>query len=196
MKVFLFFAVALMLFSCSDDEYNTSKQVLLTEKESSLTAQEKIRELLLKTEGDYEQLACIFNNSPSSIKRLKNGETFATPEAEIEISKHYNYFIVKENGIKDFKADCISYKWYNYIKTFMSNWWFWVLAFIVIFILLKLFGNLEDDNPLPATLGLMILVVLFYVIIWIINYCFGQPVFSGIPDNFVNTLDTVWESKI
>lgn len=188
MKAFLFFAVALMLFSCSDDEFNSSKQALLIEKENSLTSQEKIRELLLKTEGDFEQLACIFNNSPSSIKRLKNGETFATTEAEIEISKHYNYFIVKENSIEDFKADCISYKWYNYAKTFMSNWWFWGILLILTILTVKL----SDGGSIVV----FVLIIIFYVVVWLLNQFLEQPIFSGIPDNFINTLDTVWESKI
>lgn len=190
MKALLLFAITILLFSCSDDEFNSTKKSILIEKESSLTAQEKIRELLLKTEGDYEQLACIFNNSPSSIKRLKNGETFATPEAEIEINKHYNYFIVKENSIEDFKADCISYKWYNHTKSFMSNWWFWGVFVILIIIS---FATLDMDG---MEFLIIFLVLIFYAVVWLLNYFGGEPVFSGVPDNFINTLDTVWESKI
>lgn len=209
MKATLFFSILIgfaLITSCSNEELNISEKSLLIEKENSLTSQEKIRDLLLVTKGNYEQLACIFNCSPSSLKRLKDGDTFATQEAELEISKHYNYFIVNENSIDNFKADCISYKWYNHVKIFMSNWWFWLGVIIILTIYGFQTRLVEDqgwfsttrskENNAGFAFGYFLLVLFVYCVIWVINYFGGEPDFSSIPDNFINNLDTVWESKL
>jgi hypothetical protein len=209
MKALHYFIILLsfgLITSCGgDDTLSESEQSILIEKENTLTAQEKIRELLLITKGNYGQLACILNCSPSTLKRLKDGETFATPEAEVEINKHYNYFIVKKNSLENFKADCASYKWYNHVKSFMSNWWFW-LAVILILVVYGSQTHIEKSGvwfPVEkeysnagASVGIFFGVLFIYGIIWIINYFGGQPDFSNIPDNFINTMDTVWETKI
>lgn len=185
----LFFSI--FLLACSNDSIDSEKvKNILIEKESTLTAQEKVRELLIITEGNYSQLACIFNCSPSSLKRIYKGETFATPEAEIEINKHYNYFIVRNNQIDDFKADCISYKWYNYVKSFMANWWFWIVILTLIYIL----AQHKDTEGLWVFL--LFICLLIFVIVYVINFFGGTPSFNDIPDNFINTMDTIWESKL
>lgn len=184
-----------MLTGCSDNN-NESIETLLKDKESTLIAQEKIRELLIMTNGNYSQLACILNSSPSSLKRLYHGETFATAEAEVEINKHYNYFLVKGNSIQNFKADCISYSWYNYVKSFMSNWWFWVGAFIILFIFFYLTGYDDIQDGIISSLMALVGILIVYIIIWIINYFFGTPDYGTVLDNFANTMDTIWESKI
>lgn len=190
----LFFSI--FLLACSNDSIDSEKvKNILIEKESTLTAQEKVRELLIITEGNYSQLACIFNCSPSSLKRIYKGETFATPEAEIEINKHYNYFIVRNNQIDDFKADCISYKWYNYVKSFMANWWFWIVTIIILILCVSFWNTVYNLDWMIIPI-LIILLILFYILIYIINFFGGTPSFKDIPDNFINTMDTIWESKL
>ncbi|SDH10512.1 hypothetical protein [Winogradskyella thalassocola] len=180
----------LILFSCisDDDTLIDLNGSLLIEKENSLTAQEKIRELLILTEGDYAQLACIFNCSPSSLKRLYESETFATPEAEKEINGHYNYFITNKNSLDDFKADCATYKWYHHVNIFMSNWWFWVIIIIICVLIAE------------STEGLWVVIIFLSIIIYIVALLFcvfnGEPNFAENTDNYINVMDTLWETKI
>lgn len=180
-----------MLIGCSENNDNENISTLLKDKESTLTAQEKIRELAILTNGSYDQLACILNASPSTLKRLNDGETFATPEAEIDINKYYNYFFVKGNSIKNFKAGCISYSWYNHVKIFMSNWQFWIVSVVILF-LLAVFGGSDGLD----SLGFLALMFIVYLIVWVIDFFGGTPDYGLVQDNFVNTIDTYWESQI
>jgi hypothetical protein len=194
------FNIALLLISvmftgCSDNN-NESIESLLKDKASTLTAQEKVKELLIMTEGNYTQLACILDASPSTLKRLYKGETFATPKAEAEINKHYNYFLVKGKSIENFKADCISHSWYNQVKNFMSNWWFGVITAAILYFLYHINPNTGPDDTSFFTFFWLFLIFIFYVIIWIVNYFFGAPDYGIIQDNFINTMNTDWESQI
>lgn len=186
--------ISVMVTGCSDNK-NENLETLLKDKANTLTAQEKVKELLIMTEGNYTQLACILNASPSTLKRLYQGETFATPKAEKEISKHYNYFLVERNSIENFKANCISYAWYHHVKNFMSTWWFWVLVVIFLFFMFIIIADITDYE-----FGCMPFILAFfptvYVIIWIINYFAGSPDYGAVQDNFVNTINTLWESQI
>lgn len=188
--------ISLMFTGCSDNNDKESLNTILKDKESTLTSQEKVKELLIMTEGNYTQLACILNASPSTLKRLYEGETFATPKAEVEINKHYNYFLVKGNSIESFKADCISHSWYNQVKNFMSNWWFWVITAVILYIFFHLFPNDDPDGKPFFTFAWLFIIFIFYVIIWIVNYFFGAPDYGAVQDNFKNTIDTLWESQI
>lgn len=185
-----------MLTGCSENNENENLETLLKDKESTLTAQEKIKELLIMTEGNYTQLACILSASPSTLKRLYEGETFATSEAEEVINKHYNYFLVEGNSIESFKADCISHSWYNQVKNFMSNWWFWLITGIIIYVLYYMNPRVDSEGRIFFTGFFLFLILIIYGVLWIVNSLFGAPDYGSVQDNFKNTIDTHWESQI
>lgn len=188
------FLIVLMLTGCNGNS-NENLKTILQEKESTLTAQDKVKELLIMTEGNYDQLACILNASPSSLKRLNEGETFATPKAEVEINRYYNYFLVESESIENYKADCISYAWYHHVKIFMSNWWFWV-GVIILIIIAFVINESEGDGELGCMPFVLLFFPALYLIVYLFSYFGGTPDYSSVQDNFKNTIDTYWESQI
>jgi hypothetical protein len=59
----------LILISCSKDNDTES---LIEDKLDSMSGKEMLRELLIKNDNDVNQLARIFECSPSSLKRILN----------------------------------------------------------------------------------------------------------------------------
>jgi hypothetical protein len=63
----------LIITSCTKD---TGTDSLIEDKLETMSGKEILRELLIKNDNDVNQLARIFECSPSSLKRIVDGETF------------------------------------------------------------------------------------------------------------------------
>ena len=186
---FLFF----LLTSCSSELNNQNRTELHNEKLELLTVDEMIREILITNNGNYNQLACILNCSPSTLKRIKENETLATQSAKNEIRKLYTILITEEINVNNLKADCITYKWYDHVKSFMSNRYFWItLLLLTVFRskVLSLIGGEKFDGWFGV---LFVFAIFIYILVWILNLFGGEPDFLNIEDDFINTIDTLWE---
>lgn len=140
MKNVVYILLIFVLFSCGDEDNNEENisntenlelaindiesaeltenernlKLLLREKELSLTNSEKLREIAIKSNGDYKRLACLFKCSPSVIKRLINESSFATQMAIDKINESYDFIVTKGNDL-DYINDCSEVKWTNKI---------------------------------------------------------------------------------
>lgn len=206
----LLFLIIILNISCThkiEENRLKNKKQLQEEVLESRNPNELLSDLLIKNDADYNQLACILNCSPSTLKRIVNKETFATQSAEIEIKTFYTFIFLKNNDFNDIKAVCVSYSWYNHVYLFMSNWNFW-LIFIGSTCLIILFihiikkrsdkarrGDTDIGDIFGMFLVIWILAFILFMITFICNYFGGDPDYASIQDNFINTLDTVWETK-
>ena len=136
------FFFLLILASCSKDNGTES---LIEDKLETMSGKEMLRELLIKNDNDIDQLARIFECSPSSLKRIVEGETFATPEAEKQFKNILNQTLIsKEKSLDelDLNRDTWSYK----IKHFFDKYYLWFIGLFVIGILMNIGGEKDGQT--------------------------------------------------
>jgi hypothetical protein len=174
----------LILTSCSKDKGTES---LIEDKLETMSGKEMLRELLIKNDNDVNQLARIFECSPSSLKRIVDGETFATPQAEKQFKNILNQTLVsKEKSIDnlDLKRDTWSYK----IKHFFDKYYLWFIG-LFVFGVLTLFGREKDgETGCGCIFGFLFVCVVIYLIIF---FWYSDETLAV--DKFKNTYDPIWE---
>jgi hypothetical protein len=172
------------LISCSKDNGTES---LIEDKLETMSGKEILRELLITNDNDINQLARIFECSPSSLRRIAEGETFATPEAEKQFKNIlYQTLISKEKSLDelDLNRDTWSYK----IKHFFDNYYLWFVGLFVFGILLSL-GKKEGESAGCGCIGIFLFLCL--IIYLVIFFWFNDSAVA--PDKFKNTYDPIWE---
>ena len=179
-----------MLASCSKENKTES---LIEEKLETMSGKEMLRELLIKNDNDIYQLARIFECSPSSLKRILEGETFTTTEAEKQFKNALNQtLITKEKTLNE--LDPIKQSWSYNVKFFIENHYVWLIVMLCIVFILTTFELVDDAAFFSFTAIAFSIIVLLSIVIYvilIIYFCFkNDPV---IIDNFKNTFDPIWE---
>lgn len=191
-KKLYFYLLTIMLFStfisCSKDNGTGS---LIEDKLETMSGKEILRELLIKNDNDFNQLARIFQCSPSSLKRILEGETIATTEAKNEFKNALNQtLITKKNTLDD--LDPYKQSWSYKTKFFIENHYVWLIIMLgTIFFLISL--ELDSDFFAGISITFAIIIVLsiiLYVFVTLYIWFADEPV---IIDNFKNTFDPIWE---
>ena len=105
-----------MVFIFSGMMFSSCVWITREPKENTISEYEKIIEqkdcqsilndLYIASEGDIKSLSLIFKTSPTTIERLRKGETKATKEFEDVVKEVYLYYIT--NGL-DFKELKVKY---------------------------------------------------------------------------------------
>lgn len=192
----------LTLTSCSKDNGTES---LIEDKLASMSDKEILRELLIKNDNDVNQLARIFDCSPSSLKRIIEGETFATPEAERQFKNILNQTLITKDKTLDEldpKYKPLKFK----IKRLIEQNYFKIglICFGLIIIGLIFpststdkialgFGIDHDDKSYPLTgVGIFAIIatLLIYFILVIIGWFSAETIYN---DLFINSFDPIWE---
>ncbi|MBC5842639.1 hypothetical protein H8R23_14590 [Flavobacterium sp. F-380] len=183
-----FYLVTTMLFliitSCTKD---TGTDSLIEDKLETMSGKEILRELLIKNDNDVNQLARIFECSPSSLKRIVDGETFATPEAEKQFKNILNQTLVsKDKSLDDLdlNRDAWSYK----IKHFFDKYYLWFIGAFVIGVLMFFGGEKDGESGCGCIFGILLICLVTYVIIY---FWFDDQTLAV--DKFKNTYDPIWE---
>ncbi len=105
-----------MFASCSSDEEKLAEYARIVEASS---AESLLNNLYLGCDGDIEALARVLKATPSSIERLRRGETKPTPAFEERIKLASTYYV--QNG-QDFKAlQSILDDEYNWFKNIFTS---------------------------------------------------------------------------
>lgn len=132
--------------------------------------------------GDIESLARMLGCTPSSIERIRNGQTQAADEFEKRIKDVSIYYAQNNQSYwKLRKAIDPEWKWFNSILHWPYHWSFWVVN--VIIILLLAFATLIAIWPLLAE-------ILLFLILWICTLCFSP---DAIEDKYVDSINPVVE---
>jgi hypothetical protein len=178
-----------MLVSCSKENKTES---LIEEKLETMSGKEMLRELLIKNDNDIYQLARIFECSPSSLKRILEGETFATTEAEKQFKNALNQtLITKEKTLNE--LDPLKQSWSYSIKFFIENHYVWLIVMLCIVFFLVASESVDSAffSGLAITFSIIIVLsIVIYVFIILLIWFKDEPV---IIDNFKNTFDPIWE---
>ncbi len=178
------FFFLLILASCSKDNGTES---LIEDKLETMSGKEMLRELLIKNDNDIDQLARIFECSPSSLKRIVEGETFATPEAEKQFKNILNQTLIsKEKSLDelDLNRDTWSYK----IKHFFDKYYLWFIGLFVIGILMNIGGEKDGQTGCGCITSFLFVCLIIYLVIF---FWFTDETLAF--DKFKNTYDPIWE---
>lgn len=157
--VFALFLATTMLVSCASENEEREKYIQIAESRSTA---DLLDDLYVGSEGDVEAIARILKCTPSSIERIRKGETSATSKfAERVVDVSVYYYVNGQSFSKLRAALDDEWKWYNDVLYFPEHhaFWFWVIT-IALFLGLA-FAALVFVWPL-----LLELVIFF--ICWII----------------------------
>lgn len=194
-----FYLLTAMLFltiaSCSNDN-GTEK--LIEDKLQMMSGKEMIRELLIKNDNDVNQLSRIFDCSPSSIKRILNGETIPTSEAKNQFKNILNVtLITKEKTLNNLDPKYQS--WQPKLKHLIESNFISLTIIIVVLVILGfafpshetgIFSSQKSYPLLMVPLVLLLLVVVIYFIVLIFGWFSTETIYI---DYFKNTYDPIWE---
>lgn len=167
--------------ACSSDSEKRIEYAKIVERKSD---QDMLNDLYVGSKGDIETIARILNATPSTIKRLRNGETISTDlftERLYEVSLYYT-----QNGQSFSKLRSVlddEYGWYDSVINFPSHhpWWFWSINILLLLILA--FAALVAIWPI-------LIEMLIFLVAWIALYiCSPNP----IQDNYINTINPTIE---
>ena len=113
--------------SCSKDE--SEKRIEFAKIVESRTSQDLLNDLYVGSDADIEAIARIMNVTPSSIERIRNGETEPTAQFEERIREVSLYYMQNDQSFSKLQSIVDpEYGWYDSILNFPSHhpWWFWV----------------------------------------------------------------------
>ena len=105
-----------MFVSCSSDEEKLAEYARIVEASS---AESLLNDLYLGCDGDIEALARVLKATPSSIERLRRGETKPTHAFEERIKLASTYYV--QNGQNFKKLQSILDDEYNWFKNIFST---------------------------------------------------------------------------
>lgn len=136
LKILFSFLLCFCLFSCGKDD--SEKRIEYAKIVEGRPTQDLLNDLYVGSDGDVEAIARIMNVTPSSIERIRNGETEPTDEFDERVHEVVIYYM--QNDQKFSKLQSIldpEYGWYDSILNFPSHhpWWFWGIN-IGLFLLL------------------------------------------------------------
>lgn len=123
-------------FSCSKDE--SENRIEVAKIVESRTSQDLLNDLYVGSDADVEAIARIMNVTPSSIERIRNGETDPTVQFEERIREVSLYYMQNNQSFSKLQSIVDpEYGWYNTILNFPSHhpWWFWGIN-IALFLIL------------------------------------------------------------
>lgn len=141
--VALFLSLWLMtsLTSCTSSD-ETSKRIEYTQIIEKRAPQDILNDLYVASNGDTESLARILQITPSSIERIRKGETNATVGFEEKLKEVAIYYNIHGQSFSKLQSALDGeYSWYDSILNFPSHhpFWFWGINIVLILILAFVF---------------------------------------------------------
>lgn len=163
--------------SCQSDE---EKRAEFEEIARSRSTEILLNDLYLGCDGDIETLARVLKATPSSIERLRKGETKPTPAFEERIVEASVYFMQNDQNFDQVRAVLDDeYAWYDSILDFPSTH---TIAFWVILIgLLALLAFVAIVAIWP-----IIIMGAIFLIAWIASLCCSPEQIKDVYTDSIN----------
>lgn len=168
--------------SCSKDE--SEKRIEFAKIVESRTSQDLLNDLYVGSDADVEAIARIMNVTPSSIERIRNGETEPTAQFEERIREVSLYYMQNDQSFSKLQSIVDpEYGWYDSILNFPSHhpWWFWSINIILLLILA--FATLIAIWPI-------LLEMLIFLIAWIASLICSP---KAMQDSYVDSINPTIE---
>lgn len=211
MRITLFWCLSVLLFSisCSSDEEKRAEFAQMVEKKD---AQTLLDDLYLASDGDIVALGRILNASPSSISRIRKGETMPTYKFEERIKEVSVFYVQNDKSFSKLRSVLDDeYGWYDAVLDFPGHylWWFLGgnLVLLVIFIFFspeKFVVLFEDDffeeiaevsKVFEVAIGILIGEIVLFLVAWLCLLIFS-PSKEITDDKYLNTIDPAIEQVL
>ena len=178
LKILMMFSFIGMLMSCSSDEEKRAEFAQIVESRS---CESLLNDLYLGCDGDIEALARVLRATPSSIERLRKGETLPTKEFEERVKQAAVYYVQNDQDFEEVRAVLDKeYTWYEKVLHFPAKN---PVLSIVVTIVLAIVSIFAFGLPIIA-------LFLFYLVIWIISL-FSSP--EPMYDNYTDSINVTIE---
>ena len=186
------YTIVLLLFStlfasCAQD---SSKRIEFAKIVESRTSQDLLNDLYLGSDADVEAIARILNVTPSSVERIRKGESYPTSQFEERIYEVSLYYMQNGQSFSKLRAALDpEYAWYDYFMDAPSDhpWLFWGIT-LTLFLLTCLAGVVYPVAFIASVC--MIIEFLLYCVVWI-SCWICTP--DNIQDSYVDTINPTIE---
>ena len=178
--------------SCAGNEERdeAQKRVEFAKIVESRSTRDKLNDLYVGADGDIEALARVLQATPSSIERLRKGETEPTQNFEERLADASLYYFMNDQSFTKLCSILDNeYGWYDSILNFPSHypWYFWGIT-IGLFLLTCCFGV----QPVQAAGGFgMIIELLVFFVAWGASYIFTP---ETVEDKYINVINPIIET--
>lgn len=185
MRITLFWCLSVLLFSisCSSDEEKRAEFAQMVEKKD---AQTLLDDLYLASDGDIVALGRILNASPSSISRIRKGETMPTYKFEERIKEVSVFYVQNDKSFSKLRSVLDDeYGWYDAVLDFPSHhpWWFWGIN-VVLMILMAFLAAI--------IIWFFLGEIVLFLVVWLCSLIFS-PSKEITDDKYLNTIDPAIE---
>ena len=182
--------MSLGLMSCSSDDGDEDvKRREFAQIVENRSSKDLLNDLYVGSYGDIQSLARMLNATPSSIERLRKGETEATDKFDKRIKEVSIYYFQNEQSYSKLRSILDDeWGWYDTIWYFPSHYpyWFWGIN-IALFIL----GFVEPIDEI--SMFVYIIEIIVFLVVWIITLTITPDV---IDDKYIETINPTIESVI
>lgn len=173
--------------SCSNND--AEKRIEYAKIVESRSSQDLLNDLYVGSDADVEAIARVLNVTPSSIERLRKGETDPTSQFEERINEVSVYYMQNDQSFSKLRSVVDpEYRWY---ETFLDApahhpGWFWGVN-----IGLLVLSAFYFFPPAAMIGGLGLLIeLLFYCVVWISAWVCSP---DSIQDNYVDSINPTIE---
>lgn len=191
LRIILHFLIIILgLTACSSNEEDeNAKRREFTQIVENRSAKDLLNDLYVGSDGDIQSLSRMLNATPSSIERLRKGETEATDKFDKRIKEVSIYYFQNEQSYSKLRSILDDeWGWYDTIWYFPSHhpYWFWGIN-IALFIL----GFVEPIDVICMLVYIIELIV--FLVVWIITLTITPDV---IDDKYIDTINPTIEQVI
>lgn len=182
--------IPLLFLICTSCSKDNGTESLIESKLERMSGKEMLVELLIKNDNDVNQLARIFECSPSSLKRIVEGEIIPTTEAKNQFKNALNQtLITKEKSLDE--LDPYKQTWLFKIKFLYTDNYIIFVVVLIFAIIISVCSDESADINFNFIIWVIwfICLIIFLIVISLIWFK-GEPI---VIDNFKNTIDPIWE---
>lgn len=178
---FVFMVCSLVFTACTSDAEKRLEYAKIVESRSDI---DLLNDLYIGSDADVEAISRILNATPSTIERLRKGETNSTDQFSERLQQVSIYYMQNDQS---FSKLCSvldhEYGWYDSVINFPLHhpWWFWGINIVLLLILAFL---------LVLAIWPILIEMLIFFVAWIASLiCSPSP----IEDNYIEIINPIIE---
>lgn len=179
--------------SCSSND--AEKRVEIAKIIEGRNAKDLLNDLYIGSDGNVEALARMLGATPSSINRIRNGETNATEDFEKRIKDVSIYYSQNGQSFSKLRSTIdTEWKWYDTILNFPFHhpWIFWIGNALLI--ILGFIAGANNAEGVAIIIGIITIGQLIAgLVAWITSLLLSP---DALVDTYIDTINPVIEQLL
>ncbi len=179
--------------SCSSND--AEKRVEIAKIIEGRNAKDLLNDLYIGSDGNVEALARMLGATPSSINRIRNGETKATEDFEKRIKDVSIYYSQNGQSFSKLRSPIdAEWKWYDSILNFPFHhpWIFWIGNALLI--ILGFVAGANNAEGVAIIIGIITIGQLIAgLVAWITSLLLSP---DALVDTYIDTINPVIEQLL